>query len=54
MKKQLMTLVLSLLTVLGLSAKCDWSKVSLAYGNTCNVYKFEITGTVDKIGRAHV
>lgn len=47
MKKQLMTLVLSLLTVLGLSAKCDWSKVSLAYGNTCNVYKFEITGTVD-------
>ena len=47
MKKQLMTLVLSLLTVLGLSAKCDWSKVSLAYGNTCNVYKFEIAGTVD-------
>ena len=47
MKKQLMTLVLALTTALSLSAKCDWSKVSLAYGNTCNVYKFEIAGTVD-------
>ena len=30
-----------------LFGKCDWSKVYLAYGNSCNVYKFEIAGTVD-------
>lgn len=37
-------LILSAFTV---QAKCDWSKVYLAYGNTCNVYKFEVAGTVD-------
>lgn len=30
-----------------LFGKCDWSKVYLAYGNSCNVYKFEVAGTVD-------
>jgi hypothetical protein len=29
------------------NAKCDWSKVSLGKSNTCNAYKFEVTGTVD-------
>ncbi len=26
---------------------CDWSKVKLAYSNSCKSYKFEITGTAD-------
>ena len=47
MKKQLMTLVLALTTALSLSAKCDWSKVSLGKSNKCNVYTFEVTGTAD-------
>jgi hypothetical protein len=47
MKKLLMTLVFALATALSLSAKCDWSKVYLTYGNSCNVYKFEVAGTVD-------
>ncbi len=27
--------------------KCDWSKVSWGKSNTCNVYTFEVAGTVD-------
>lgn len=46
MKKILLGLLLILSSV-SLNAKCDWSKVYLAYGNSCNVYKFEIAGTVD-------
>jgi hypothetical protein len=46
MKKTLLGLLL-ILSAFSAKAKCDWSKVSLSYGNSCNVYKFEITGTVD-------
>ena len=46
MKKIILGILLTLSSI-SAKAKCDWSKVSLAYNNTCNAYKFEITGTVD-------
>ena len=46
MKKYIIGLLLMISTITA-QAKCDWSKVYLAYGNTCNVYKFEVAGTVD-------
>lgn len=36
-----------LVSLASANAKCDWSKVSLGKSNTCNAYKFEVTGTVD-------
>lgn len=45
--KKLIIGTLMFLSFLSVEAKCDWSKVYLAYSNTCNVYKFEIAGTVD-------
>jgi len=36
-----------LVSLASVNAKCDWSKVSLGKSNTCNAYKFEVTGTVD-------
>ena len=42
-----MTLVFVLMTTLSLFAKCDWSKVNLGKSNKCNVYTFEVSGTVD-------
>ena len=47
MKKINLLLIMLLTTATSLLGKCDWSKVYLAYGNSCNVYKFEIAGTVD-------
>jgi len=46
MKKIIMLLML-LVSLASVNAKCDWSKVSLGKSNTCNAYKFEVTGTVD-------
>ena len=46
MKKILLGLLM-MLSAISMKAKCDWSKVYLAYGNSCNIYKFEIAGTVD-------
>lgn len=46
MKKILLGILLTLSAV-SAKAKCDWSKVSIASSNSCNAYKFEITGTVD-------
>ena len=45
--KKILTLITLLVSLATANAKCDWSKVYLAYGNTCNTYKFEIAGTVD-------
>lgn len=45
--KKLFTLIMLLISMATANAKCDWSKVYLAYGNSCNVYKFEVAGTVD-------
>jgi hypothetical protein len=47
MKKINLLLIMLLTTATSLFGKCDWSKVYLTYGNSCNVYKFEIAGTVD-------
>jgi hypothetical protein len=44
MKKQLMTLVFTLLTVLGLNAKCDWSTLKLQQWNERNYYKWQVSG----------
>ncbi len=46
MKKLLMTLVLVLMTVLGLSAKCDWSTLKLQQWNERNYYKWYVSGQV--------
>ena len=46
MKKQLMTLVFTLLTVLGLNAKCDWSSLKLQQWNERNYYKWYVSGKV--------
>ena len=46
MKKLILGLLL-ILSAFSAEAKCDWSKVYLAYNNSCNVYKFEVAGTVD-------
>jgi len=46
MKKLLMTLVFSLMTALGLSAKCDWSSLKLQQWNQRNVYKWYVSGQV--------
>lgn len=46
----LLMLLVSLATV---SAKCDWSKVKLVKSNTCNVYKFEVTGIPDTCFRGN-
>ena len=46
MKKLLMTLVFSLMTALGLSAKCDWSSLKLQQWNQRNVYKWYVSGKV--------
>ena len=40
-------MLMVLFATLNANAQCDWSKVYLTYGNNCNVYKFEIAGTVD-------
>jgi len=40
-------LLMLLVSLASVNAKCDWSKVSLGKSNTCNAYKFEVTGTVD-------
>ena len=36
-----------LVSLASANAKCDWSKVSLGKSNKCNVYTFEVSGTVD-------
>ena len=41
-----MTLVLTLSTVLGLSAKCDWSTLKLQQWNDRNIYKWYVSGQV--------
>ena len=41
-----MTLVFTLLTVLGLNAKCDWSTLKLQQWNERNVYKWYVSGKV--------
>lgn len=46
MKKLLMTLVLTLSTVLGLSAKCDWSTLKLQQWNERNQYRWYLSGQV--------
>jgi hypothetical protein len=47
MPKKYISIVL-LLPLFGLlSAKCDYSKVSLTSANTCNVYKFTVNGVSD-------
>ena len=46
MKKLLMTLVFSLVTALGLSAKCDWSSLKLQQWNERNYYKWYVSGQV--------
>jgi hypothetical protein len=46
MKKQLMTLVFTLSTVLGLNAKCDWSTLKLQQWNERNYYKWYVSGKV--------
>ena len=46
MKKQLMTLVFTLLTVWGLNAKCDWSTLKLQQWNERNYYKWYVSGQV--------
>ena len=47
MKKLIMALLSLVSLTSAVNAQCDFSKVKLAYGNSCNVYKFEIAGTVD-------
>lgn len=47
MMKKLTMLLMLLVSLATANAKCDWSKVSLGKSNTCNAYKFEVTGTVD-------
>jgi hypothetical protein len=44
MKKQLMTLVFTLLTVWGLNAKCDWGTLKLQQWNERNYYKWQVSG----------
>ena len=41
-----MTLVFSLVTALGLSAKCDWSSLKLQQWNERNYYKWYVSGQV--------
>ena len=41
-----MTLVFTLLTVLGLNAKCDWSTLKLQQWNERNYYKWYVSGQV--------
>ena len=36
-----------LVSLVSANAKCDWSKVNLGKSNKCNVYTFEVSGTVD-------
>jgi hypothetical protein len=45
--KKILSLLMLLVSLASANAKCDWSKVSLGKSNTCNAYKFEVTGTVD-------
>lgn len=47
MKKIGLLIVMLLSMATSLMGKCDWSKVTLGYQNSCNIYKFEISGTVD-------
>jgi hypothetical protein len=46
MKKQLMILLFTLSTVLGLNAKCDWSTLKLQQWNERNYYKWYVSGKV--------
>ena len=46
MKKQLMILLFTLSTVLGLNAKCDWSTLKLQQWNQRNLYKWYVSGQV--------
>jgi hypothetical protein len=46
MKKQLMILLFTLSTVLGLNAKCDWSSLKLQQWNERNYYKWYVSGKV--------
>jgi hypothetical protein len=46
MKKQLMILLFTLSTVLGLNAKCDWSTLKLKQWNERNIYKWQLSGQV--------
>ena len=41
-----MTLVLTLMTALSLSAKCDWSTLKLQQWNQRNLYKWYVSGSV--------
>ena len=41
-----MTLVLTLVTALSLSAKCDWSTLKLQQYNQRNLYKWYVSGSV--------
>lgn len=45
--KKIFSLIMLLASLATANAKCNWSKVYLAYSNSCNVYKFEVAGTVD-------
>ncbi len=47
MHKKYLSIFLLLSLVGLLSAKCDYSKVSLASVNSCNVYKFTVNGVMD-------
>ena len=40
-------LLMLLVSLASANAKCDWSKVNLGKSNKCNVYTFEVSGTVD-------
>jgi hypothetical protein len=46
MKKQLMILLFTLSTVLGLNAKCDWSSLKLQQLNERNYYQWSLSGKV--------
>ena len=45
--KKLLLMLMVLFATLNANAQCNWRGVYLGYGNSCNVYKFEVTGTVD-------
>jgi hypothetical protein len=49
MKKTILTTVMILISFFTwgqTSVKCDWTKLGFGYGNSCNVYKFEL-GSID-------
>ena len=46
MKKLLMTLVFTLVTLLSLSAKCDWNTLKLQQWNERNYYKWYVSGKI--------